>query len=328
MKRFWYFWVLILIMIGVSCSSEEENAATIDIALDFQKYVDLFVEEAAARGIDVDFSDTGLSVQFDQVPQEAAGVCSELGDATSGSHQIRIKKSYWDQLIDSERERLVFHELGHCELHRTHDNQIFSNGDWKSIMRGDPLPEGKTILVNYSGSRKKYYIDELFNPSISRPDWLNIIANYDDVNLEQKSTIYEETNVETFNKITGITGESDFEIEVVMEQLGGLDFMGFLWSGGDIPTSLHLYFNRGNKLYVSSGDLLYGHMHIFDFNNQVSFNKNKLTIRKSGDYYYYFLNEEYIYWTDFQEMTSSRFQSLVHRDVQGIYESVKLSLIE
>ncbi len=311
------------VILGVNCSSEPPE---IIIDTDFQIYVDRFIEEAALRGQTIDFTDTGLKFEFGTVPQGAAGVCSELGGPMDGSHEIRILKSYWDGLIDAQKERLVYHELGHCELARPHDNQIFSNGDWKSIMRGDPLPEGKTALVNYSGSRKEYYIDELFNVGTSSPSWLNRSAGYRDILPEDKELLYAEDNVETWSGRPAIVEGDNFEIEVTMEQVGGLGFTGFMWSGADVASAFHFVFFESNQLWVSSGSTLYGVMHVIDFTTQKSYEKNILTLRKQGDFYYFFLNEQFVYWLDYEPLKSTSVQSLISNDpgVEIEVESVRV----
>ena len=95
------------------CSEEEPMSAVIDVPIVFQKYVDNFIQEGDTRGYDIDFADTGLSIQFGTLPAEAAGSCGELGGGMSGSHEIKIRKEYWGGLSDVQRERLIFHELGH-----------------------------------------------------------------------------------------------------------------------------------------------------------------------------------------------------------------------
>jgi len=69
------------------------------------------------------------------------------------------------------REELITHELGHAVLNRDHDFSKLPNLCYKSVM-------GNFSNRMYSGwssaetsFREKYYYDELFNPSVSTPDW-------------------------------------------------------------------------------------------------------------------------------------------------------------
>ena len=112
----------------VSCSGGD---GLIDVDPEFQIFVDEFVEEAANRGIEIDFSDTGLSVQFsDFALNDLGGFCR------LSSHMIEINKEDWFALSPSRRSQLLFHELGHCELRRGHTNDKLTDLSWISLMRG------------------------------------------------------------------------------------------------------------------------------------------------------------------------------------------------
>ena len=316
--------------IFINCSEEIDapKSGTVDVLFEFQKYLDRFIEEGESRGYTPDFTDTGLSIQFGNLPPEAAGVCSELGGQMSGSHNIEIRKEYWIILTDIQKERLIFHELGHCELNRPHDNQVFSNGDWKSIMRGDPLPEGKTAIVNYTGIRRDFYIDELFDPTTPRPSWLDITADYNAIALENKTLIYEEYDMQEFDARTSLNGIDNFEIELEIELIGGLDYGGISWSGPEINNSLHFYFHNGKQIYIHSGENLFGILHVFDYPSNIAFQPNKLTIRRLGDFYYLFYNEQFLYWLDYTKLRSAFLKSLVHPDVDIQYHTLKVYTID
>lgn len=321
-KKSRYILILTLMAtIYVACSNDpgEEPNNNIDIALEFQKYVNRFIEEGANRGYEIDFNDTGLSIQFGSaLPEDAAGVCSELGNGNSGSHHIEILKSYWEQLTDIQKERLIFHELGHCELNRPHDNSVFSNGDWKSIMRGSPLPPDKTPIVNYTGTRRVYYIDELFDPTTPAPSWLNLSVPYTDVSDDQKNLIFSISDVKEFDELTTLTREVNFEIEVEMEVVSGLSFSGIYWAGPDIPNSLHLYIFDGSHIHVASGSQLYGIMHVIDFPSNIAFQKNKFTIRRVDDLYLLYFNEQFLYWLDYFPLRSAKIGSLNNEMVNEV----------
>jgi len=312
---------ILLATVYVACSEDpaEESNESIEVALEFQKYVDRFIDEGLKRGYEIDFSDTGLSIQFGSaLPEDAAGVCSELGTGTSGSHEIEILKSYWEQLTDIQKERLIFHELGHCELSRPHDNSVFSNGDWKSIMRGAPLPPDKTPIVNYTGTRRDYYIDELFESTTPAPSWLNLSVPYTDVSEDQKSLILSISDVEEFEELTSLTREVNFEIEMEMEVLSGLSFSGIFWAGPDISNSLHLYVFEGKQIHIASGQQLYGIMHVFDYPSNIAFQKNKFTIRRIDDLYLLYFNEQFLYWLDYFPLRSAKIGSLNNETVNDV----------
>ena len=134
----------------------------INIAPSFQPYVDQFIEEASARGIAIDFSDTGLSMQFGTLPLGTAAQCQELGDDRRGNHQLLFDENLWTIAAPARNEFLVFHELGHCELARQHTNNKLPNGEWESMMRGSIASAPFTTKeagqpVNFHGFRTVSY---------------------------------------------------------------------------------------------------------------------------------------------------------------------------
>ncbi|NND33223.1 MAG: hypothetical protein HKN76_11585, partial [Saprospiraceae bacterium] len=86
--------LLIFILLFSGCQKQK---GIIAIEPKFEIYVDRFITEAAKRGKEIDFSDTGLSIVFrDAVDTETGGVCR-------GNHQIEIEKFYWEDLNDMEK---------------------------------------------------------------------------------------------------------------------------------------------------------------------------------------------------------------------------------
>ena len=135
------FSLSLIIVLFIGCSEEPPE---IDVDPVFQEFVDEFVEIAATFGQDIDFSDTGLSIQFrDVVDRGSSGVCL-------GNHQIEIETAFWAGLTDDDKQGLIFHELGHCELDRPHRNDMLANGEWSSRMRGFPIPDGFNACLLYT----------------------------------------------------------------------------------------------------------------------------------------------------------------------------------
>lgn len=92
----------------------------------FKKYVDDF-EGIYHTPNHIPIHFTGGST----VLEEFSGECLTYSD---GEKQILIDTHYWSQMVDSEREELIFHELGHCVFNRDHVATILSDGCPKSIM--------------------------------------------------------------------------------------------------------------------------------------------------------------------------------------------------
>lgn len=110
-----------------------------------QPYFDRFVDEGLSRlgfvygaGITIELVDD-LPVIPGEV--EVLGQCGNDG-------AIRLKRDVWEQIPqDSTRELLLFHELGHCLLHREHANN--------SVMSNPPPADYE--------ERRASYLDELFS---------------------------------------------------------------------------------------------------------------------------------------------------------------------
>lgn len=61
-------------------------------------------------------STAGVSGTIQPMHTQAIGVC-DISSAT-----ITIDSTYWNTIDDSQREQLVFHELGHCAMGLQHVN--------------------------------------------------------------------------------------------------------------------------------------------------------------------------------------------------------------
>ncbi len=307
-----------------SCSKESKEII-IDEA--FKPYVDQFIVEAAARGQNIDFSDTGLSLKFEDIFITAGGVCSELGNAESGDHKIGISRTVWKQYLPHQRKRLIFHELGHCELNRPHDNAIFPNEEWKSIMRGDPIPSGRELLVNFTGLREKYYIDELFNARTTSPDWATKTFAYEDVN---KAELILEKHIdgEKLFENLDIEESRNFEIEINFEQTNGYGIAGFRWGQGSENEDMNVYFFEGNKLILGSGDKLALDLYIKKYDSVISYDDHLYTIRKIGDVYYYFFDKVYIYQNSFFPLDIKTFNSFTNANVKVKYRKLLLTYLQ
>lgn len=84
---------------------------------------------------------------------EIVGECITQENATP---VVVIDQLYWSQASDSVREELIWHELGHCLLHRVHRMDVLSNNEPASIMN-PMLFDPYAIQNNY-----QYYKTELF----------------------------------------------------------------------------------------------------------------------------------------------------------------------
>ena len=131
-------WLLLLIL--TSCSHN-----TTYVEPELIKYVDQYT---IAKGWQLEYA---IDIRFDRLDSPMVGQCYY---SNSGNRQIRIDKDYWLTANDLYRTYLIFHELGHCDLNRVHDDKIDSKGYPVSIMYPSPFN---------LGDRYNYYVNELFN---------------------------------------------------------------------------------------------------------------------------------------------------------------------
>ena len=294
-----YFFPLLLLLM-FSCKSDDNTTTAAGIYTvdpDFEYYVQLFVEKGNERGANIDFSDTGLLVEYsDVVNQGASGWCFV------GQHHIVIDKSEWDLLTEDEKVFLFAHELGHCELGRGHKNEQYSNGLWESLMRGDPLTTIQSSTpVAFYGFRQDYYWDELFNENMATPTWANQTFDYDEIPEIEKELLDEKSNSSTINEFPNVT-DDNYEFEV---EFNGLPQNSFLtemtWGASPLFYKIKLLQNAtvtGFYIVVQKNgfeQLLYYNPNVDTFNNT---SLEKITIRQHEGFTKIFFNDDFIFHLD------------------------------
>lgn len=145
--------LLFVLVLLTSCTDfTDENHFEVDQKL--LPYVDSFYKEAELRNIHLQRID--LKVKFGSLPEFVAGKFYR------GSNTIKIdsSKTAWKR----QPEALLFHELGHALLGRSHDNKRLPNGMLESIMNFDSLPSyyEQNELSSLPNTRE-YYLTELFS---------------------------------------------------------------------------------------------------------------------------------------------------------------------
>lgn len=78
------------------------------------------------------------------------GLCYSWGS----KREIVIKRSFWNSVSESYRKSLIFHELGHCALNRSHKDDTYM-GKQLSIMNT------YTVSGNYFSLYKNALLNEL-----------------------------------------------------------------------------------------------------------------------------------------------------------------------
>ncbi len=138
-----------------ACSDEDPYVMEDYIHTDLIPYFESFAMEGKLRGIEVDFTHSGITALFGEFSGTIAGQCTS--DET-GFREIRIDAGYWRTASQTEKEYVVFHELGHCYLGRSHIDTRDERGRCTSLMNS-----GLGVCRNaYSPSTRDDYLDELF----------------------------------------------------------------------------------------------------------------------------------------------------------------------
>lgn len=109
---------LLLVLLLAGCGK-----ASVDPEL--QPYLDSFQSDTNVQIA------TPVTLKFGDIRESAEDGLCENG---LGIPVITIDKTAWAQADDTNRKLLVYHELGHCVLGRSHDDTINADGTHESIM--------------------------------------------------------------------------------------------------------------------------------------------------------------------------------------------------
>lgn len=150
-------YLLMMILLALACQKEPivvEVARAIDEEL--APIFERFKEEGAARGIEVDFVQANISGILKNITTD--NVSGQCVHNSIDPDQVVIDITAWNQASELKREFLVFHELGHCFLERSHLETTRSDGTCASMMHSG-LSNCRDV---YSNTTRTTYIDELF----------------------------------------------------------------------------------------------------------------------------------------------------------------------
>ena len=319
-----------------ACAADEDTYPDDLAESEIGPYVRRFLQVAKEYGKNYD--DVRLSYVFDDLDDDEAGVCD------MNSHdpvKVRFDYEYWQTLTgpnaDNMKEDLVFHELGHGLCRRYHDNATLARGDWRTIMCGDELPDGRGPSINYRGMRRPYYREELFTRLSDAPAWSLYTPDFSGVTYRTvfpytsesgtvsyrdlfsgdgyenlKCTVSdgactaEETKGETgyagIRFLNWSSGE-DFFMESEMSLSGTGDF-GLLWGcmtdqDDTYPLNGH-YMVLDGEGHVNIGEMTCGYSFIELYEEMEDPKSAKLGVRRHGDTLFYYLNDKFIYYNDLE----------------------------
>ena len=149
-----FFFIILLISVGLSCKKESQEFITYpDVSIELCPFFSSFEKEAAKRGLIVDLRNAEIKGKLTKINGSAVGICTK-----QEMKEILIDREFWERSSRLSKELIVFHELGHCYLHKKHNNQIAANGTCESIMRSGL---GGCIDL-YNPKTRADLLDELF----------------------------------------------------------------------------------------------------------------------------------------------------------------------
>ena len=297
---------------------------------ELEMYVERFLSYADAHGYNFRDEDHAVKVSFDDLDENKAGVCY-----MDTHHPIIIKfdSAYWRKISgntnsDCLKENLVFHELGHGLLRRLHDNTVLDNGDWKSIMCGDELPDDRSSNINYRGMRRDYYIDELFDRHTEAPKWSYYVPDFSDQpfqriyhpDLMSETSPFVSGSTSSFTTACGAEGFSitntsssdglyafnftdfdtseDFLLEMTLSSTAkeyGI-VVGQCNPKSGNYNGHYVYLDTDRHCFV--GELSCSFPFIDLYNSDISTSVNKVGIRRHADTLFYYINDQYFYLND------------------------------
>jgi hypothetical protein len=120
-------------------------------------YFERFEDAATERGINFSLVAANVTGSIENEPgHDSAGRC--LQDTNGSLHHVSIREDFWANASVTNKEILLFHELGHCYLQRDHKDTALEDGSCVSLMRTG----GSFCNDNYFEDTRDYYLDELF----------------------------------------------------------------------------------------------------------------------------------------------------------------------
>jgi hypothetical protein len=275
------FFLLIL----SACQAPEPTAVDLP-PVDFSKleygdYLERFNNKAIEKGLDIERELAELAVEV-TVNYAENEICNNVLLLTE-DYEILFKQNYIEQIL--------FHQIAHCVLDRAHTDEKLPNGEWKSIMRNRPYLGNESQSIDYNDQKKEYYLEELFDETTNAADYFNPEPIDFDENIEKELIEKLDCNVDYLDLIPDdIDAEVTikFSLEAPLEDLA----VFLIRRQGEY---MKLWFNRAyNDLLFR--DYEYGKRYQIDIDNFIVANEDiRFNIRKIGDYYTFYINEQYLF---------------------------------
>ena len=302
MVRFKYYFILAISILLGSCHHENMQ----DYPPAFEEYVDEFFYQANQRGLNLYPENLNFSIQFGETDDELGGFCNTKGNA------ITINAEDWEHRDQPEREHVIFHELGHCILNRDHRNDESVTNECFSFMRGAE-DDFDCSLNLQSAYWRDYYIDELFDPTATLPDWYlssqddpDPNLNYTDSIVIQDTLAYDlEYTTFRFSQRDTFVFEMTFKSANAEEQSVGFYIGNLVFLHCDECTNTKTSLQLGNTRIFSTGGLA--------LNSDVKF-----TVFRNNDVISFYVNDYFVHAMEYSIIEGNRFKTIIFDEEMGM----------
>ena len=354
------FCVFILQLFFYSCKKDSHEYS---VAPEFDEYVQRFRDEANKCGLTFDFQKSGLIIEFTNDLGKFDGMCHYEKPIRIQIDKTAWDKYGKYSNGDLLREKLIFHELGHGFLGRKHKNDLFQTGDWVSMMHGGngelPSDGRKSWNINYRRMRRDYYIDELFNPTTAFPLWAtenhtfkadSIMTavftesfidngNHWSIGIGDSSISSINNGLYSFQNISkhqsyyvaktisvDKTKNFSFEIDLKLISVSDDKDCGIVW-GGNSGSNLY-YFKMTNDKRFKVGNYSNFGWYIEVPNNAIKpSDYNKLVVCHFDSIFYLFINDVYVYQTDYDGFFGDIFGFQLQPQTTVLVDKMQISYI-
>ena len=140
--------ILFLLLFLLSCGRPTQRRPIIDLA--FSSYVSKF-----SKMYGITFRSDVVFADLQHL--NYVGLCTKRSD---GTRVIEIDVTYWDSASKAQREAILWHEAGHCELGLHHDDSMMLYDTCpQSVMH--PRVMSEVQIIHCYLPNRQYYLENL-----------------------------------------------------------------------------------------------------------------------------------------------------------------------
>ncbi len=155
-----------------SSTSTNQNPVTF-IDPELKPFVESFYIEMEERGLN--YRNKPLSAIFvnELSAPNSSQFCAYGYPNLNGVATVEVIKNIgcWLSKNRVEHENLIYHELGHALMSKSHTYSLFPNGSPTSIMCSSEVTDNYRVYNKYQTDQKIFYLDQLVSGTAMEPDW-------------------------------------------------------------------------------------------------------------------------------------------------------------